>query len=80
MPFEEFFCGRWFPDKGSESAKARVLNHMNLNTRHIEVVHIGFCVCIIFDFTSEGRGSKIDVRKMIIFGALFFLKEITHRS
>ena len=31
---------------------------MNLSTREIVVVQIGFRFLIIFDFASEGRGSK----------------------
>ena len=37
MPFEDCI-GLWFPDKGSESAKARESNQMDLNTRGIVVV------------------------------------------
>ena len=38
---DEFF-GLWFPDKVSESTKARESNQMNLDTRDIVLVHVGF--------------------------------------
>ena len=44
-----------FPDKGSKSAKARESNKMNVNTRDIVVVYIGFRFGFFLDFTSEGR-------------------------
>ena len=69
MPFEDFFW-LWFPDKGSESAKARESNQMNLNTRGIEVVQIGFCFLIIFDFTSE-VGVENQYSKSSYLGAFF---------
>ena len=66
-----FFSGLLFPDKGSESGKGRESNHMNLNTRDIVVVQIGFCFFIIFDFTSEGRGRKSTFENCSFLGAFF---------
>ena len=36
------FYRLWFPEKDSESAKARETKKMNLNARNIVVVHISF--------------------------------------
>ena len=77
----KLFIGLWFQDKGSEIAKFRESNQINLNTKDIVVVQLIFVLLIIFDFTSESRGSKIDIRKVPIFflggGDLL---DITHRS
>ena len=43
------FYGFWFLDKEYESDVARDLNQMNLNTKDIVVVHIGFRI-LIFSF------------------------------
>ena len=51
--------GLWFSKRGCESAKARESNQINLNTRDIAVVPIGFSFFfIIIDFMSEERGRK----------------------
>ena len=72
MSFEKFY-GFWLRDKGSESAAARELIKMNLNTgtKNIEVVHIGFHYLIIYFFKSEGRGRKSIFEKYSFRGALY---------
>ena len=74
----KIFFGLWFPDKCSESTKAKELNQMNLNTREIVVVHIGFRFLIIFDFASEDRGRKSIFEKCSVLGYLFL--DIIHCS
>ena len=56
--------------KGSKSAKARESNQMNLNTRDIVVVLIVFFLFFVFLFFDYF--SKIDIRKVLIFGAFLF--------
>ena len=44
---------------------------MNLNSRDIVVVHIGFRFLIMSFFTSEDRGSKIEYKNCSNFGLFF---------
>ena len=55
-PFH-IFQGLWFPDKGSESTKARALVLLNLNNRSIEVVYIAYCF-LLFSFKIAIRRDK----------------------
>ena len=60
-----FLGGLWFPDKISESAKAGESNQINLNTRDIAVVPIGFSFFDYNRFMSEERGRKSTFEKCL---------------
>lgn len=69
LPFDEFY-GLWFPDKDSDSAKARESNWMNLNGREIVIVHIGF-VFWLCPFLRVRIGVENQAYKLFNFWTLF---------
>lgn len=63
------FSGVWFPDEGSESARARGSNQMSFNTRYNVVTHIIF---YIFDYLRVRIGDrKSSIKKCSILRHLF---------
>ena len=74
------FYGFWFLDKEYESDVARDLNQMNLNTRDIVVVHIGFRILIFSFFLRlrvcvENRYSEV----LVLFLHFLNIKRIAHK-
>ena len=76
---DEFF-GLWFPDKVSESTKARESNQMNLDTRDIVLVHVGFRlsnIILIFSIIGVRVGVENRHSNCQFMEGTFF--DITHR-
>ena len=61
------FYGLWFTDKGSEIAKAREWNQMNLNTWDNAVVQISFFL-LLFSYLRWRAGVEYQYSKSAIFG------------